>query len=125
MFKCNRAVRGFIKSGSKPLFVFLLAIMPLFSFGQGQQLHFSHIGTVNGLSDLNVNAILQDKQGFVWFGTADGLDRYDGYKFRIYRNDPKDTTTIGGSYIQDIAEDHDGNLWVSTVGGGLNKFDRR
>ncbi|HEX3384975.1 MAG TPA: two-component regulator propeller domain-containing protein [Mucilaginibacter sp.] len=101
-----------------------MATVSSFSFGQGQQLHFSHIGTPNGLSNLNVNALLQDKRGFIWVGTADGLDRYDGYKFRVYRNDPKDSTTIGGSYIQDLAEDRQGNIWITTVGGGVNKFNR-
>src|SRR5690349_6358088 len=124
MFKCDKHLPGLIKLGSKCLLVVALATITSFAFGQGQQLHFSHIGTPSGLSNLNVNAILQDKRGFLWVGTADGLNRYDGYKFRVYRNDPKDSTTIGGSYIQDMAEDRDGNIWITTVGGGLNKFDR-
>jgi len=107
------------------LFSLVMMIISSFASAQNQQLHFTHIGTANGLSDLDVNAILQDKRGFIWVGTADGLNRYDGYKFKIYRNDIKDTTSIGGSYIQDIAEDRDGNLWVATIGGGLNKFDRK
>ncbi len=106
------------------LTVFLLAI----SFGlfaQPRQLHFDHLGTADGLSELNPNCILQDKQGFIWIATNDGLNRYDGYKFKIFRNDIKDTTSIGNNYIQDIKEDSDGNIWIATVGGGLNKFDRK
>ena len=114
-----------IKLGSKCVLVAVLAALSSFSWGQGQQLHFTHIGTANGLSDLDVNVVLQDKRGFMWFGTNDGLDRYDGYKFRVYRNDPKDSTTISGSYVQDMAEDHKGNIWISTEGSGLNEFDRK
>src|SRR5665213_866575 len=63
-----------------------------FLFAQNQQLHFDHLGTANGLSELNPNCILQDSKGFIWIGTADGLNRYDGYKFKVFRNDAKDTT---------------------------------
>src|SRR3569833_692149 len=101
-----------------------MAAISSFAFGKGQQLHFSHIGSSNGLSNLIVNCLLQDKRGFIWVGTADGLNLYDGYKIRVYRNDPKDSTTIGGSYIQSMAEDRDGNIWITTEGCGLNKFDR-
>ena len=94
-------------------------------FAQNQQLHFDHLGTADGLSELNPNCIMQDCKGFIWIGTADGLNRYDGYKFKIFRNDAKDSTTIGGNYIQDIAEDKDGYIWVGTIGGGLNRFDRK
>jgi signal transduction histidine kinase/ligand-binding sensor domain-containing protein/DNA-binding response OmpR family regulator len=106
------------------LAVFLLAI----SFelvAQNQLLHFDHLGTADGLSELNPNSILQDRRGFIWIATNDGLNRYDGYKFKIFRNDVKDTTSIGNNYIQDIKEDKDGNIWVATVGGGLNKYDRK
>jgi len=114
-----------VRNGLMHWFVVLLIAVPFFSFAQSQQLHFTHLGTVNGLSELNPNSILQDSRGFIWVGTADGLNRYDGYKFRVFRNDVKDTTTIGNNYIQNIVEDRDGNLWIATVGGGLNKYDRR
>jgi signal transduction histidine kinase/ligand-binding sensor domain-containing protein/DNA-binding response OmpR family regulator len=94
-------------------------------FAQKPQLHFDHFGTANGLSELDPNAILQDSQGFIWIATNDGLNRYDGYKFKIYRNDAKDTTSIGNNYVQDIKEDKEGNIWIAAVGSGLNKFDRK
>ena len=103
--------------------VILLAVTTCL-FAQNQQLHFDHLGTAEGLSELNPNCILQDSRGFIWIGTADGLNRYDGYKFKIFRNDIKDNTTIGNNYVQDIIEDKSGNIWVATVGGGLDKFDR-
>ncbi|HEX4373821.1 MAG TPA: two-component regulator propeller domain-containing protein, partial [Puia sp.] len=108
----------------KYLFTVILLTVSACLFAQNQQLHFDHLGTENGLSELNPNCILQDSRGFIWIGTADGLNRYDGYKFKIFRNDIKDATTIGNNYIQDIIEDKSGNIWVATVGGGLNKYDR-
>lgn len=111
--------------GLKCVFVVLLIAVPFFSFAQNQQLHFTHLSTTNGLSELDPSCIIQDSRGFIWIGTADGLNRYDGYKFRVFRNDVKDTTTVSNNYIQDIVEDKDGNIWVSTGGSGLCKYDRK
>src|SRR6201995_5936471 len=109
----------------KCFFSAFFLLLSLFSFAQNRQLHFDHLGTAEGLSELEPNAILQDKRGFIWIATNDGLNRYDGYKFKIFRNDVKDTTSISNNYIQDIKEDVDGNIWIATVGGGLNKYDSR
>jgi len=103
--------------------VILLAVTTI-AFAQNQQLHFTHLGTEDGLSELNPNCLLQDSRGFIWIGTADGLNRYDGYDFKIFRSDAKDNTSIGNNYVQDIIEDKEGNIWAATIGGGLNKFDR-
>ena len=120
---CNLIETGSM-SGIKYYFTIILLAVSSCLFAQNQQLHFDHLGTSEGLSELNPNCILQDSRGFIWIGTADGLNRYDGYKFKIFRNDVRDTTSIGNNYIQDIIEDKSGNIWVATVGGGLNKFDR-
>jgi signal transduction histidine kinase/ligand-binding sensor domain-containing protein len=72
-----------------------------------------------------VNCILQDTRGFVWIGTDDGLNRYDGNKFLIYRNNPGDSTSLNGNIITDLLEDGDGVLWVATSDGGLGKYDYR
>ena len=85
---------------------------------------FSHISIGQGLSQSVVNFILQDSQGFLWFGTQDGLNRYDGYEFKVYKNDPDDLQSVSNDWITAIAEDADGTLWIGTLGGGLNKFDR-
>ena len=105
-------------------FIAILLAVTTSSFAQNQQLHFTHFGTAEGLSELNPNCLLQDSRGFIWIGTADGLNRYDGYEFKIFRNDVKDNASIGNNYVQDIIEDKSGNIWAATVGGGLNKFDR-
>jgi signal transduction histidine kinase/ligand-binding sensor domain-containing protein/DNA-binding response OmpR family regulator len=61
--------------------------------------------------------------GFLWFGTQNGLNRYDGYSFTIFRNDPKDPASISNNHIKALELDSDGNLWIGTWGGGLNRFD--
>lgn len=125
MVKINTLVRRVSIRGLRYFLTFLLVILSAFAFAQTQQLYFSHLGTAEGLSELNPTCILQDSRGFIWIGTADGLNRYDGYKFKIYRNDVKNTASISNNYVQDIAEDKNGNLWLATVGGGLNKYDRK
>jgi len=94
-------------------------------FAQNQQLKFQRIGTKEGLSDPNVNCIMQDSRGFLWIGTRYGLNRYDGYKFKIFYSDPKDSASLSNSYIKDILEDKKGNIWIATSGGGFNKLDRQ
>jgi signal transduction histidine kinase/ligand-binding sensor domain-containing protein/DNA-binding response OmpR family regulator len=94
----------------------------LTGFPQNQNLKFEHIGTAEGLSQINVNSIIQDSRGFMWIGTRDGLNRYDGYKFTIYRYDPTDSNTVSNNFITDIVEDKKGNLWIATQ-NGINKYD--
>jgi signal transduction histidine kinase/CheY-like chemotaxis protein/ligand-binding sensor domain-containing protein len=89
-----------------------------------QQIKFKRLTTHDGLSQSHVKSILKDKQGFMWFGTDEGLNKYDGYKFTIYKHDPDDPKTISNNSIGDIFEEEDGTLWIGTA-DGLNKFDRR
>jgi len=92
-------------------------------FSQNQSLKFEHLGTAEGLSQLNVNSIFQDSHGFIWIGTRDGLNKYDGYKFTVYRNDPNDKNSLSNNYVQDAIEDKNGNLWIATEGGGINRYE--
>ncbi|WPP50706.1 hybrid sensor histidine kinase/response regulator transcription factor [Catalinimonas niigatensis] len=91
--------------------------------GQEQEVRFSHLDINQGLSNNQVNAIWKDQQGFMWFGTLSGLNRYDGYNFKVYKFDHQDSTSIADSYIEKIFEDHQGNLWVRTR-RGLNVYDQ-
>src|ERR1700712_2847193 len=125
MLRSNNITGSVVARGLKYFITIILLAVPALVFAQNQQLHFDHLGTAEGLSQLNPMCILQDSRGFIWIGTADGLNRYDGYKFKIFRNDVKDTTSLGNNYVQDIIEDKDGNIWVATIGGGLNKYDRK
>jgi ligand-binding sensor domain-containing protein/anti-sigma regulatory factor (Ser/Thr protein kinase) len=94
---------------------------------QKENIRFERISLEHGLSQSTVNCILEDHEGFMWFGTQDGLNKYDGYKFTIYRHEDSDSNSLSDSYIRSICEDHEGILWVGTSrggsGGGLNRFD--
>jgi signal transduction histidine kinase/ligand-binding sensor domain-containing protein len=89
-----------------------------------QPIKFERISLEDGLSQSSVYSILQDSRGFLWFGTEDGLNKYDGYSFTIYRHDPGDPSSLSRSLIWSICEDREGVLWIGTDGGGLNRFDR-
>src|SRR5215831_15819439 len=109
----------------KYLAVILLACSCLISnaWSQNQDIVFRHITSAQGLSQNHVYAILRDHEGFMWFGTQDGLNKYDGYKITIYKNDARDPGSISNDYINSIFEDREGNLWIGTH-DGLNLFDR-
>ena len=95
------------------------------SFGAlEQELKFEHISVEQGLSQNSVTAILQDSIGFMWFGTEEGLNRYDGYEVKVFHHDPDDEITLGGDHILALYEDSRGTLWVGTNGGGLSSYDR-
>jgi signal transduction histidine kinase/CheY-like chemotaxis protein/ligand-binding sensor domain-containing protein len=93
------------------------------AYGQKKNIRFEHIGTGDGLSQSNIISILHDSRGFMWFGTRDGLNKYDGYKITTYKNELANPFSISNNTINDIVEDGDGNLWIATW-KGLNKFDR-
>lgn len=84
---------------------------------------FTHLDLKNGLSHNSVYAIFQDSQGFMWFGTQDGLNRYDGYEMRTYRHIDADHASLSHNAVHVIYEDRQGQLWVGT-GGGLNRLIR-
>lgn len=89
---------------------------------QGPRLRFTHLSGEQGLSNSTIETITQDDRGFIWIGTRDGLNRYDGHDIQIYRNDPADTNTISDSYIRCIYEDRAKKLWIGTI-NGLNLLD--
>jgi len=104
-------------------FLLLFALCAVSAFAQRQHIRFSRLGPESGLSQSNVTCILQDSRGFMWFGTRDGLNQYDGVRFTIYRNLAGDSNSLSNSYITSLAEDREGKLWIGTWGGGLNRFD--
>ena len=89
-----------------------------------ERVAFRHLTIADGLSQNVVSAIVQDRRGFMWFGTKDGLNRYDGYQFVVFRHNPFDSTSISDGEITALFEDSRGVLWVGTRGGGINRFDR-
>lgn len=94
-------------------------------FAPPSPMRFEHLALEDGLSQNSVLAMLQDSQGFLWFGTQDGLNRYDGYSFTVFKNDPADPNSLSINSILALHEDDDGSLWIGTWGGGLNRFDPR
>ncbi len=88
-------------------------------------LRFDRIGIEQGLSQSSVNVIFQDSRGFLWFGTQDGLNRYDGHIFKTYKPDPDVPYSLSDRWITAIVEDKEGYLWVATRLGGLNRYDPR
>lgn len=88
-------------------------------------LNFKQVSIDKGLSQSSVFTIIQDRFGFVWLGTSDGLNMYDGYEFKIYKHEPLNRNSISSNYITCLFEDRDGNIWIGTKDGGLNLFNRQ
>ena len=98
--------------------LFLLTILTILStplLSQVEQMPFAVLGLNDGLSNTKINCILQDRQGFLWYGTPSGLDRYDGFRFKNYFSDPANPSTLPDNCIEQIMEDKDGYLWIRTT----------
>ena len=108
----------------------VLGVLLLPALSQSQQpaaptawkIRFDRLNTESGLSQNGVRAILQDRRGFLWFGTYDGLNRYDGYRFKIYRSKPGEPNSLSQKTVFCLLEDKDGMIWIGTA-GGLDRFD--
>lgn len=86
-------------------------------------IEFNHLTVEDGLSQSSVTCIFQDDRGFMWFGTQDGLNRYDGYNFKVFKNDPADSASLLNNFIFGIFEDTSGVMYVETQGGGLQRYN--
>ncbi len=106
---------------SMSLFVLTLLLAPPLS---AKEINFRHLTINDGLSQNAVFSILQDSRGFMWFGTKDGLNRYDGYNFEIFQHNPFDSTSVSDNYIKRLFEDSRGFIWVGTLDGGVNIYNR-
>ena len=97
------------------LFFYLCILTALPSYAQNAvHYYFKTMDIRNGLSQNTVYQILQDRKGFMWFGTKDGLNRYDGLSYRVYK---KENSGLGKNFITALYEDHEGNIWIGTDGG--------
>ncbi|HPG82571.1 MAG TPA: two-component regulator propeller domain-containing protein [bacterium] len=114
------------------ILIFFLALSPAGVQGaeaqpsnsQERELQFRNLTIDQGLAHSKVNCFLQDRQGFIWCGTNEGLNRYDGYDFVVYQQDPANPGGLSANLIRCLAEDEQGYLWIGTEDGGLNRFDR-
>jgi len=102
------------------IFIFLV---PCLMDAQSQNVQFKHLTTNDGLSQSWVHTVIQDKYGFMWMGTEDGLNRYDGHSFRIYKNNFRDPYSISNNGALTLFENSKGDLWIGTR-KGLNLYDR-
>jgi len=102
--------------------IIFLIILFISSFSiSAQNINFKHITIQDGLSQSTVNCIFQDSKGYMWIGTQDGLNKYDGYNFTVYKQNPLDTNSISHNWIWNIFEDNHKNLWIATW-NGLTKY---
>lgn len=99
-------------------FLCLLWIRP----GQAQPT-FHHLTTTDGLAHNTATDLIQDHRGFIWVATVDGLNRYDGERFRTYRRSARDTSSLSSNYVNCLLLDQKHQLWVGTNAGGLNRLD--
>jgi ligand-binding sensor domain-containing protein/signal transduction histidine kinase/DNA-binding response OmpR family regulator len=116
----------FSSTVKKRLYLFLILLILVCDFGeicaQTEQYKFSHVNVNQGLSHNQIKCFLKDSRGFVWFGTLSGLNRYDGYTIKVFRNTAGDTTSIRNSDINKMFEDPDGRIWISTW-TGIDVYD--
>lgn len=108
---------------NRSLILFFLLVMSFWVYSQKQHIRFERIGTDHGLSQSNVICALQDSRGFMWLGTRDGLNRYDGYKFTVFKNDTRNPSSISNNFIKAIIETKKGDIWVGTK-EGVCRFNR-
>ncbi len=97
-------------------------LFPMRAAAQTQKLRFERLGIEQGLSQNAVLTIAQDTQGFLWIGTEDGLNKYDGYQFTVYKHDPDDPTSLIDNYVSEILVDLNGEIWIGTR-SGLDRYD--
>jgi len=105
-------------------FVIFFIILSFNGKGQGKKGKFLHFSEDEGMSNSVINSIYQDDRGFMWFGSQDGLNRFDGYEFSISKSIEGDKSTISGNYVNDIIRKDADNIWIATEGGGICEFNR-
>ncbi|NIS83204.1 MAG: GAF domain-containing protein, partial [Anaerolineales bacterium] len=101
----------------------MISLLPLGVAAQSQTIRFERLTIEDGLSQNAVLAIAQDAQGFLWLGTEDGLNKFDGYQFTIYKHDPDDPSSLIDSFVSALFVDLKGELWIGTR-SGLDRYDR-
>ena len=106
------------------LLILLILLFPAtIAFSQSKRLVFQHLTANDGFTSASVWTIYKDSKGFMWFGAADGLYRYDGYEFRKFIHDPSKPNSLSSANISSIFEDDKGILWFGTGYAGLNRYD--
>ena len=113
------------QTAHRVLLTFLALFVPAAGLlAQSHRLSFTHLSLEEGLSQASVYAVLQDRKGFLWIATQDGLNRYDGYSFEVYQQDDRDPGSLRSNTVFALFEDESGTLWVGTWAEGLHRYDR-
>jgi diguanylate cyclase (GGDEF)-like protein len=120
-----RRLRGAWRIGTASTVVFAFGLSGASSAEQIRPMRFTHLSVEQGLSQTTGFCGMQDSQGFVWIGTEDGLNRFDGYTVTVYRHDARDEASLPNDFVSSIAEDAAGDLWIGTDGGGLARWERK
>ncbi len=107
------------------LIVFIFFLFFFENLTAQKSISFKHLTVEDGLSQSAVTCIFQDSHGFMWFGTQDGLNRYDGYSFKVFKNNPSDSTSLSDNFIFSIYEDNVGTLYIQTQSGNFQKYNPR
>ncbi|MDA3953840.1 MAG: ATP-binding protein [Bacteroidales bacterium] len=103
--------------------IIIFLIITGFAYSQNYDYKFEKLSIKDGLSHSNVYTIIQDQSGYMWFGTQDGLDKYDGYEFTIYRHEPTNPNSLSSANFGKILQDSSGIFWFGTFSSGLDRFD--
>ena len=101
----------------------ILIFQTVLLYPQAPELQLDHISTQDGLSNNSITSILQDSVGFMWFGTPEGLNRWDGKSFKIFTHNPQDSNSLSSNLVRRLYEDASGVMWVDA--NGLHKYDRK
>ncbi|MDB5283111.1 MAG: histidine kinase [Bacteroidota bacterium] len=101
----------------------LLCLLGNAGYSFGQKLRFETLNTRNGLSGNEITCVYEDAQHFLWIGTRDGLNRFDGRRFEVFRNDPASGNSLSGNIVVSILQDKQGIFWIATKDGGLSRYD--
>ncbi|HET6254982.1 MAG TPA: two-component regulator propeller domain-containing protein [Puia sp.] len=105
------------------LLILLLSFAAVRLYAQSTEYQFSTLNFSQGLSNNHITSLYKDPRGFMWFGTMSGLDRYDGYEFKVFRHDQRDPHSIGDNYIEQIFEGPEGKMWVQSRSSRFNIYD--
>lgn len=108
----------------KQILIYIILLIHCFSgYAENENpFFFSHLGVEDGLSQISILSIFQDSEGYIWFGTRNGANRYDGYEFKVYQNEVNNPASISDNYIRKISEDKNKNIWIGTS-NGVNCID--
>ena len=92
--------------------ILIINLLTNIIFAQKPSIQFTHLNVEDGLSQSTVFSIIQDRDGFMWFGTEDGLNRYDGYNFHIFKTDLSDTNSLISNFVTALHQDKNGFIWI-------------